>query len=53
MGISSVFINIPVPFNERIYGFIAAFMFGFWLSLLFPQSMDPIKFFWLFGGLFC
>ena len=52
MGISSVFINIPVPFNERIYGFIAAFMFGFWISLLFPQSMDPIKFFWLFGGLF-
>ena len=44
MGIFSVFLNIPLLYNEKFYSLIVAFILGFWLSLNIIQNIETSEF---------
>ena len=51
IGVIALFMKVPVLYNEKVYGLIVAFLSGFWLSLLFHNSMTAAKAYGILGAL--
>ena len=50
IGVIALFMKVPVLYNEKVYGLIVAFLSGFWLSLLFHNSMTAAKAYGILGA---
>lgn len=48
----AIFINVPVLYNEKVYNLMAAFIFGFWISLLFSKDIKCAKNMGILSALF-
>lgn len=33
IALVAIFINVPLLYNEKVYNLMAAFIFGFWISI--------------------
>jgi len=52
IALVAIFINVPVLYNEKVYNLMAAFIFGFWISLLFSKDIDCAKNMGILSALF-
>ena len=52
IALVAIFINVPVLYNEKVYNLMAAFIFGFWISLLFSKDIECAKNMGILSALF-